>query len=185
MPVTIYPAGVQASSVQPSFSNRPFSNSRALLEIACESEAGHLESNARIYQTSFQETALQNVGFSANMNGFVRAAIEAYSEHFHLVIRPEDVWFSILTQLCLYVNKNAEALREVFVGHEEKKLLTVIMKETLQTINFGDFSEAMSSLLQSNIKKERIRGWFLPNFSTTTEIDRVVASVIMMGTFNE
>ena len=30
-------------------------------------------------------------------NGLVRSIIQAYSQHHHLVIRPEDIWFAILT----------------------------------------------------------------------------------------
>ncbi|CDO71951.1 hypothetical protein BN946_scf184940.g98, partial [Trametes cinnabarina] len=35
-------------------------------------------------------------------NGFVRTVLSAYACHRHLVLRPDDVWIAILTQLCFY-----------------------------------------------------------------------------------
>lgn len=42
---------------------------------------------------------------------FLSSAVKAYSYHHHLVLRPEDVWFSILVQLNVYINEHAEELR--------------------------------------------------------------------------
>jgi len=39
-----------------------------------------------------------NLPLVPNTNGFVNTAITAYSQHHDLVIRPDDVWITILTQ---------------------------------------------------------------------------------------
>lgn len=129
-------------------------------------------------------------------NGFVDTAIIAYNEHHHLVIRPDDVWMSILSQFCLYVNANAEALRHLFVQDEGKKVLTIDMrgagaakkvdeKSPSLQIDFGVVAKGLTDLFQNYISDTDFRDWFLPSFSTTTETDRVVASSIMMATFKE
>ncbi|KAF6800215.1 hypothetical protein CSOJ01_12282 [Colletotrichum sojae] len=99
-----------------------------LLEEACPNE---FRRSRRILQSS-----LSNLGethTSPSENGFVWAAYQAYSHHHHLTIRPEDIWFAILTQLSFYINANAEKLRHFFVDHEGKKELEVIDKRTTAT----------------------------------------------------
>ena len=54
----------------------------------------------------------------ARDSGLVHALEAAYSNHHHLVLRPDDVWICLLTQFSIYVNKNAEELRDTFVDHE-------------------------------------------------------------------
>ena len=115
-------------------------------------------------------------------NGFVHAAVTAYNNHHHLVIRPDDVWLCILTQFSLYVNANAEELRHVFVAHEGKKELQVSAGGSRYTVNFGALAEQMTELIQKNVLDPSLREWILPDFTTTTVNDRVVSSVVMMAT---
>lgn len=121
----------------------------------------------------------------ASSNGFVKGAIDAYNQHHHFVIRPEDVWFAILTQFSFYVNKNAEELRSKFVNHEGKKDLTIYFEGTRQSIDHGWFADEMGKLLEKNVVDPELREWISPDFSTTTREDRVVASVLMMGTLQK
>jgi hypothetical protein len=48
----------------------------------------------------------------------VHTVILAYNKHHALIIRPDDVWLAILTQISLFVSANAELLRASFVAHE-------------------------------------------------------------------
>jgi hypothetical protein len=41
----------------------------------------------------------------ASKSSFIRGTLEAAVQHQHLLIRPEDVWFTILTQLSFYLSK--------------------------------------------------------------------------------
>ena len=52
----------------------------------------------KMIQTSFQGISEESPVAPAS-NGFVDSVFKAYAEHHHLVIRPEDVWFSILIQI--------------------------------------------------------------------------------------
>ena len=58
-------------------------------------------------------------------SGLIHALEAAYSNHRHLVLRPDDVWHAILTQFSIYVNKNSEKLRGSFVSHEGQKTFVV------------------------------------------------------------
>jgi hypothetical protein len=104
-------------------------------------------------------------------NGFVDTVAKGYCDHNALVMRPDDVWLTILTQFNFFVNGNAEQLRTQFVGHEGKDL-SVTAIGSRYTVDFGLMSRQMTELMNEN----------MPNFSTTTITDTTVCSMVMMGT---
>ena len=174
MPITIHPA--------PGFAARRWDgntvqNADELLKSTCPKD---YKKSKCVIQSSFDFDA--NAPISPSKNGFVYAAIDAYSSHHHLILRPEDIWFAILTQLSLYINAHAEELRSFFVAHEGQKELWIIYDSgSIHTVDMGDFARRMGYLLSKNVKDPELHPWIIPAFSTTTNNDRVVASVIMMG----
>lgn len=131
-----------------------------------------------ILDTSVTEEMVAAEHITPKTNGLVHAVYQAYTGHHHLIIRPEDVWFAVLSQFSFYVNKNAEQLRSSFVRHEGKRGL-VVRSEELES--YGAFCKCMTNNIQQNIVDPELRAWVLPSFTTTTADDEVVASVLMMG----
>lgn len=177
MPVTTHPAPHGAYA----FSSRvgPATTDTQLLQSSCPREFKACES---MIQSSFSNISTAGTpSIYASANGFVRGALAAYNDHHHLVLRPEHVWLAILTQLNLYINKNAEELRHLFVAHEGKKELTVKRLD----YDYAAFAETMTYKLEENIVDPSLREWIMPAFTTTTDTDRVVASVVMMGALQE
>jgi hypothetical protein len=125
---------------------------------------------------------LSKVQVTSAGNGFVNSAVDAYNNHYHLVISPDDVWLSILLQFNLFVNAHAEELRHVFVAHEGKKELRIESSGTRHSVDFGHLAERMTQLIQANVLDPELRTWIIPDFSTTTANDRVVSSIVMMAT---
>jgi len=115
----------------------------------------------------------------------VGAAIKAYNEHNGLVLRPDDVWQAIATQFSFYVSGNAETLRSRFVDHEGQEELTVDGGGNLRSADYEALAKAMSAEIAKNIKDPSVTSWLTPNFSTTTETDRVAAAITVMATMKE
>ncbi|KAL8926536.1 MAG: hypothetical protein Q9208_002863 [Pyrenodesmia sp. 3 TL-2023] len=135
-----------------------------------------------LLQSSFSKGMCEEQNLFPSPNGFVYGAIEAYNQHHHLTIRPEDVWFAILSQFGCWLNKAAEDVRKMFVAHDGKKGLSIYCDDASRfTVDFGDFAKEMTKLIAENIVDPGLREWMMPCFSTTTETDTVVASVLMMG----
>lgn len=175
MPVTIRPAAHGASFVPHYY--RPSDNSLDLAKAACRQE---YDQCSELLGSSFSSELKEKI--LPDSNGFVRSAIKAYSRHHHLRIRPEDVWFAVLTQLSFYINAHAEELRGKFVAHEGKKELEVKFGGgNRYTIDYGVFAKIMTLEIEKNIVDPDLREWALPAFTTTTDNDLVVASVILMG----
>lgn len=174
MPVTVKPSPHGANGVHSYFATDA---KDILLRASPATKASHLE----LLQSSFGSDEL-TLDIHPRNNGFVHACIAAYSDHHHLIIRPEDVWFAILVQLSAYINKNAEELRGKFVAHEGKKELEVHYEVgDRYSVNYEDFAMQMSKLLESNVVDPDLRHWIMPCFSTTTDTDNVVASILMMA----
>lgn len=115
-------------------------------------------------------------------NGFLNTVLDAYNNHYHLTIRPDDVWISILSQLSCYINAFAEELRSKFVAHEGKNELRLeIPPSSVEDIDFDSLSSRMVSLLNENLVDKSLEQWILPNFSTTTQTDTTVSAITMMA----
>jgi hypothetical protein len=48
-------------------------------------------------------------------------------------------------------------------------------------VGWGEVADEFGELLKKNVKDPELREWIVPGFSTTTETDRIVGSVMMMG----
>ncbi|KAJ8111039.1 hypothetical protein OPT61_g6265 [Boeremia exigua] len=174
MPVTIITA---------SHASRLFVSDRARTtkELFKKVSRSEYKQSKRIIQSSFSDEQLQQTHISPSRNGLVYAAYNAYSMHHHLTIRPEDVWFAILSQLSFYINAHAEELRDHFVAHEGQEELTVFDVGSIHTVDFGAIARNMTEVIQKKVKDPDLKTWIMPDFSTTTDVDRAVAAVLMMG----
>jgi len=150
---------------------------------AITTDDGKTTPSPRLVQSSFAGLD-QTSTIYATKNGFVHACLEAYNEHHNLVLRPEDVWFAVLTQLSCYINANAEELRSRFVAHEGQAELHIEIELT-PGLDHGAMAYEMTKLMGANIKDPSLRDWVLPAFSTTEKTDQAVASIIFMGTMQK
>lgn len=55
----------------------------------------------------------------------------------------------------------------------------------IETVDIGDMAIEVTDLIQRNVNDRSLRRWIMPDFSTTTDSDDVVAAVIMMGTLQK
>ncbi|KAF7947257.1 uncharacterized protein EAE97_004506 [Botrytis byssoidea] len=133
------------------------------------------KSNSTIIQSTLTEEIASKILPSGN--GLVHTCLEAYNQHRHLVLRPDDIWIAIVTQFSFYVNKHSEELRSFFVAHEGKKELVVVQNH----FDFTSFTTEMANMIQDNIVDKSFQSWILPAFSTTTRIDNIVCSSVMMS----
>jgi hypothetical protein len=116
--VSVKPAPHGANALS---TTQTLSTSKELFKNCCYKEFAKIR-NDHIIQSSINdpEHGSQYLGAS---NGFVNSAVLAYNQHHHLIIRPEDVWFTVLVQLNIYINEHSEELRSMFVAHEAQKRL--------------------------------------------------------------
>lgn len=176
MPVQVFPSTHGANPIRGSFVDDPMD----VLQAAWPSARFH-----ELVQSSFTGDDLPPAMMSSS-NGFVYSVVKAYNQHHHLQIRPDDIWFAILTQMSIYINKHAEELREIFVAHQgQKELKLTYNVGDRHNMDFGLFARDMTKLLHENIVDPELRVWMLPDFTTTTPQDTVIASILMMGSLQK
>ena len=77
------------------------------------------------------------------------------------------------------------AVREFFVSHEGKKPLTVDIGTSLEGINNEGFFQEMIAQISENINKPEYTNLMESDFSESTSVDRIVASMMLMFSFQE
>jgi hypothetical protein len=188
MPVTFYPSDVEPRCYQGPATRSHFSSENVLKGSL---ESGLVKTVDEILQSSFPSQPLFDQATKSfpmilpRPNGFVETVIDAYNGHQALEIRPDDVWLAILGQFNLYVNGHAEELRDKFVSHTDKRELLVTAIGTAKTVDFGALAAQMTDLIHENIIDKDLQAWILPEFTTTTATDVVVASVTMMAALKQ
>ncbi|RDA94119.1 hypothetical protein CP533_6603 [Ophiocordyceps camponoti-saundersi (nom. inval.)] len=120
----------------------------------------------------------KNKEIFASSSSFIRGAIDAWAQHQHLMLRPDEVWFEVLAQLNFYMSSRAEEVRERFVKHSGKE---EIMIEVSRGVRAETIINRLSGELQTRVKTRWLADWVKPGFSTSTAMDDVTASVLMMG----
>ncbi|KAL2112976.1 hypothetical protein VUR80DRAFT_5880 [Thermomyces stellatus] len=114
-------------------------------------------------------------GLQPSADSFLRGAIQAWAEHRHLVLRPEEVWFTILVQMNFYMGSHAEEIRDLFVAHDGKETILV------EDFTWRLVLERFQYEIQDRVKTDWLLDWIQPNFTTTTDSDRMTANILMMG----
>ncbi|KAM7195790.1 protein of unknown function (DUF4419) domain containing protein [Naviculisporaceae sp. PSN 640] len=108
-------------------------------------------------------------------DSFIRGAIQAWGEHLHLQIRPDEVWFTILVQMNFYMMSHAEEIRSLFVDHQGQKEIYV------EEFTWYRVLMRFKDEIQKRVKTDWLLEWIMPNFSTSTENDIMTANILMMG----
>ncbi|KAK6358181.1 hypothetical protein TWF730_007534 [Orbilia blumenaviensis] len=178
MPVTLRPSTVKPEEYK--YNDTRAKSHADILRVPLQKGVPHR--CKEVFQSNFNQDIIDSRKIHPSSSAFVYAAMSAYNYHHHLVIRPDDVWITILTQFSLYVNAHAEELRSHFVAHEGKKSLEVNAVGTRYTVDFGALAVQMGELIEQNVIDPDLRTWLVPNFTTTEENDKIVSSVLMMST---
>ncbi len=105
----------------------------------------------------------------------VRGALEAWAQHQHLVLRPDEVWFEVLTQLNFYMSAHAEDVRHLFVNFDGQQEIIV------KAYTWRDVVASFAGEIQKRVKTDWLQAWIMPGFSTSTQDDGMTATVLMMG----
>jgi hypothetical protein len=121
-----------------------------------EGQTNPAQNVKEIWSSSFAHE--EHVDVYASANGFVHSAIRAYNAHHHLRLRPDDVWIAILSQLSIYVNKHAEALRSIFVSHQGKKALDL---DGAILDGFEKFADKVTEVLSGSVKDQTLPPWYV------------------------
>jgi len=115
-------------------------------------------------------------------NMFVEAALTAFKWHFPLKITPDNVWITIMQGFAQHIDKNAERFRGKFVDFDGKKTIE-IRRDGFVRGGVNDWPGCFPEFcdkIQANLVDGKIRDMVECNYSTTSDIDRVVSQIALM-----
>jgi hypothetical protein len=174
--VIVIPSSQPVPRPYPTGPNTPVDDPRDLLLLSYKA----LYNNA----TSVQLMASSHDGLNASHrifsteDGFARGFLDAWVNHQHVVLRPDEVWFTILIQMNFYMTKHAddESVRNMFVSHQGKQNISV------EAATLSTALQMFPEEIQKRVKTAWLAEWIFPNFSTTLPgDDHIVSAVLMMG----
>lgn len=117
--------------------------------------------------------------------GIVGALWAAYCFNADVILSPDDVWLTICYAFSVYVNANAEKLRHIFVDHEGKQDLIVILKEPPKAESDWEsillkFQTALTKAVKADAATV-----LACNFTTTKQVESIVSAVSTMASFKK
>ncbi|KAK1751141.1 hypothetical protein QBC47DRAFT_392315 [Echria macrotheca] len=173
MPLTIRTHPIEGDAWRNATSN----DAVRVLRSAASVEASKAK---KLMSSSFSKSTPE---VTPSTNGLVSAVVEAWNKHHHLVLRPDDIWIAIISQLGFFIDAHAEELRSFFVAHKGKRELKVVQDNLpdIDSADFGQFATDMAGEIAKNVNDPELVPWVIPNFSTTTDTDRIASSVLLMG----
>merc|ERR1711936_851931 len=122
--------------------------------------------------------------------GLLSTIYEAYGNHYNLRTGPEDWWYTIIQTVALAIDENSKSdeVRQFFVQHEGKKELEVIVGPpplNLDSVDYTWLFDQFSTQIEENINVPEYVQQMIPDFSTTTNIHRIVSQITLMSSVQE
>ena len=120
--------------------------------------------------------------------GLFAAVLTAYNNHWTLRTSPDDWWFCVIKRVACAIDKNAkkESVRKMFVDHEGKKTIEVVMSDaSIHTVDYSWFFDQIQEGVRENIKVPEFVDGMTADFSTTTAVQKIVSQITMMTSVQE
>lgn len=115
-------------------------------------------------------------------HAFLDAVLHAYNNHEDLVLSPDDIWMLVCLQFSDHVNEHAEELRDLFVSHQGKMMLSVTTHRETSETEWGEFLELIEEAIKKNTKGEVVEA-LRCSFTTTGVVERTLSTVSVMSAF--
>ena len=136
------------------------------------------EKTGKVIATSWGEDNMYYPGHST----FFYCLVQAYANHYSLILSPDIIWTVISQGFSQYVNQDPEALRDRIVSHEGKMTLAVETKEDLYSPNvkWDEILDGFDKQITENTKGN-IADMMRADFSTTGKTERIASQITLMS----
>ncbi|CAK7207960.1 hypothetical protein SEUCBS139899_010793 [Sporothrix eucalyptigena] len=144
---------------------------------SAENEFVNASSDVQVLMAVYDDSTFQTANqVLPSSESFVRGALQAWAEHLHLVLRPDEVWFTILSQLFFYVNSHRNETAAVYEPPKpDAEPMTLTDFEWFRVIQ--DFKYEA----ESHCRASWLMLWAMPNFTTSTVVDEMTSTIYMLG----
>lgn len=136
------------------------------------------EKTGKVIATSWGEDNMYYPGHST----FFYCLVQAYANHYSLILSPDIIWTVISQGFSQYVNQDPEALRDRIVSHEGKMTLAVETQEDIYSPNvkWDEILDGFDKQIAENTKGN-IADMMRADFSTTGKTERIASQITLMS----
>lgn len=176
----MYSKVTRVSNVNPNLTDRfpkPFDSKNTLFNSIAKRPNTSGSKNASVLAYYANEQIIYTSSFS-----FGEAFLKAYNTHRDIGLSPDDVWFQILSWFAKYIDSNAEALRDKFVKHQDKKILSVTTSSDVDEEKWEEFFDLMHEAIRDSTKPGVV-DVLESKFSTTGIIESILSTGTIMSGF--
>lgn len=128
----------------------------------------------------YEENCESNV--YQHKNAVYGAFVEAYNNHKDIILSPDDIMILVNLEFSKYITKYSEEMRNLFVDHQGKKELTITTWNERSETEWDEFFSLIGDAISDNTKDHVVKALKV-NFSTTTRIEKVISTAVIMDCF--
>ena len=124
---------------------------------------------------------------SVSFHSLVFAAHASFCFHYPLTLSPDMIWLLIVQGVAEHVNANANQLRQMFVRHREKILISIDRNDLVRgspNQPWHEVAAEFTARIREHIGDET-SDLFVPRFSTTGENERTACQIVLMNTVRQ
>ena len=103
--------------------------------------------------------------------GYLNYLSKAWSNHYSVVMRPDDIWYIILNELTLIIGKDPKTFENLFTTTPGEKQWVIVLTGDPETINPQLVINELKNRVPSEVDK------FIPVFTTSTEMSTLAMNV--------
>jgi len=131
-----------------------------------------------------------NIEQTFEVNNFICGFMNAYNTHSDVILNPDNIWIMVSLYFSSYVNKYEKELKTNFVSFEKQK--KIVVKEYVDDVEqslkkekeWNYFYEQIYEQVKENTK-EGVVDALKCDFSTTSTIENIISTSIIMNTFKK
>ncbi|NOQ76005.1 MAG: DUF4419 domain-containing protein [Crocinitomix sp.] len=118
-------------------------------------------------------------------NGLIWTVQECYDKHRPLILSPDVIWLTICQGVSLHVNQNFDSLKSVLFN--ENRPDEIIARNDSLTNDADQWSHLINDIADqaTAYTNPTIADFFVPEYSTTTPIDKMVYQINLLETFEK
>lgn len=167
---------------------------KSLFEHSFE-EIALIFSKGKPLQKGFNEKAESNHAFEVIAQSNIASPLvhlshpfllgmkKAYAEHRPFVLSPDMIWLLINQGFAHHINLHAEKLREMFVGFDAKKTLSIRYDELLENLDLWvNVPQKLVAEMEAHLPKG-LTDNLLADFSTTDDNARIASQITILHSF--
>ncbi|OAA63597.1 hypothetical protein SPI_03760 [Niveomyces insectorum RCEF 264] len=137
----------------------------------------HARNDTQVLMAVYDDSTFEGVDqVLPSSESVVRGALQAWADHLHLVLRPDEVWFTILSQLFFYASAHPDRVAPLYQPRNASA-----DPMTLRDFEWFRVIQDFKYEAERRCTAPWLMLWAMPNFTTSTVVDEMTSTILLLG----